>query len=102
MRLTNHQKDNSYTIDTYVMRGTITMSLSEYKDAVEYLKRTYTRAVKLCDTYTRDSLSPFSFYYGHIEKPIKPVCFGVCATQLLVTKYRLPNYKDQNYGIVII
>jgi len=106
MKLTNHNKNNSYTIpkESTIARGTITMTLAEYKDACSYLNRTYKRAYELCDTYMRDSLSLFSFFTGDTTYPKeKIVCFGVCATEHIATHYQLKNYKhDINYGIEVI
>lgn len=94
MKLTNHKKENSYTIDTFVMRGTITMTCTEYENAIMFLLREYQKAVKKCDTYTRDSLSGLKL----LAVP-RLSSLGVCATKLIVKKYGLTGYKDQNYGI---
>lgn len=106
MKLTNHKKDNAYTIPKSgtVVRGTITMTLNEYQDACAYLKRTQARASKVCDTYTRDALSVFSFFTGKTGYPTeKVICLGVCATQHIATHYQLKNYNpDINYGIRVI
>ena len=97
MKLINHKRDNSYDIDTYVMRGTIEMTSDEYDQVYAYLKETYNQAVKNCDTYVRDSLSSLKYFMG-----IGYISLGVCATKLIVNKYHLESYKDQNYGIKVL
>jgi len=96
MKLINHNQNNTYEIETYIMRGTIEMSPKEWENSYLYLSEQYKKAVKNTETYTRDSLSSL--------KKDKGLLFsvGVLATKLLAIKYKLKNYKDQNYGIKII
>ena len=98
MKLTNHRKDNSYDIDTYVMRGTIEMTPKEWTKSYLYLCGQWQKAIKNIDTYKRDSLSSI------ILKSDKGQLFsiGVFATSLFAKRYHLKVYKDQNYGIKII
>jgi len=96
MKLINHQKNNFYTIDSYVMRGTIKMTAKEWQIAYLWLWGQYKKAVKNIDTYKRDSLSSLNKEKGRL------FCLGVCATGLIANKHHLNNYKDQNYGIRII
>ena len=93
MKLTNHNKNNSYTIDTYVMRGTIEMTPQEWTRAYLWLWDQYQKAVKDIETYKRDSLSSLKRENGRLFS------IGVLATRLIAKKYGLQNYKDQNYGI---
>lgn len=99
MKLTNHNKNNTYDIDTYVMRGTISMTDGEFFTAIKYLQAEYQKAVKNLDTYKRDSLSKLSSIHIDMKQTL---CIGVEATRLLALKYHLKGYKDQNYGIEII
>ena len=96
MKLKNHNKNNTYEIDSYVMRGTIEMSPSEWQKSYLYLWEQYKKAIKSIDTYKRDSLSSLKKDTGLLFS------VGILATQLIVKKYKLKNYKDQNYGIQII
>ena len=96
MKLTNHNDNNSYDIDTYVMRGTITMTPKEWNDAYLYLWNCYQRGITNVETYQRDSLSSLKKDKGLLFS------IGVLATSLLVKKYHLKGYKDQNYGIKLI
>ena len=97
MKLTNHRKDNSYTIDTYVMHGTIEMSRPEYQKVYLYLWGQYQKAIKDIETYKRDGLSSLGCTR---EKNL--FSFGVVATKLIVKRFGLTGYKDQNYGIKIV
>ena len=101
MKLTNHNDNNTYTIDTYVMRGTIEMTKQEFKEAKIFLLNQYNKAVLEVDTYTRDSLSNLvNTGKIHREQP-EYSSWGVCATKLIAEKYSLKNYKSQNHGIKI-
>ena len=98
MKLINHNKNNSYDINTYVMRGTIEMTRKEFCKVFKYLTNEYHNAELNCITQTRDGLS-------HAVDGFKSTGnlfnLGVCATGLIVSKYGLKNYKQQNYGILI-
>lgn len=96
MKLINHKRDNSYDIDTYVMRGTIEMTPQEWTKAYLWLWGQYQKAIKDIDTYKRDSLSSLKRDKGLLFS------IGVLATSLLAKKYHLKGYKDQNYGIKLI
>ena len=96
MKLQNHNKNNTYDIDTYVMRGTITMTPTEWQKAYLWLLDKKQKATKNIETYTRDSLASLEKDKGLLFS------IGVFATQRLAQKYKLKNYKDQNYGIKII
>lgn len=98
MKLINHNKNNTYDIDTYVMHGTIKMTLKEWEKVYKLLERKYNNAVKYCKTATRDGLC------GCMDKIYanNPFSIGVTATSLLAKKFHLKGYKDQNYGIQII
>jgi len=98
MKLTNHFESGIYDINTYVMRGTIHMTTSEFNKAIKFLKKRYLKAKQNCDTYVRDSL--YSVYSKEINTN-RPFSVGVCATQLLAKEYKLNSYKNQNYGIRI-
>jgi len=95
MKLTNTSR--IYDINTFVMRGTISMTQEEWGKAYIFLKKRYSKAKKNCETYTRDSL------YNIIKEEPKDKVFniGIYATRLIVEKYGLKNYKDVNYGIRI-
>jgi len=93
MKLKNYNGDSFYTIDTYVMRGTIQMTHNEYDKVYDYLSKEKTKAIKNVDTYKRDSL------YSLKKETKRMFSVGVCATKLIVDKYGLKNYKDVNYGI---
>lgn len=97
MKLINHNKNNSYDIDTYVMRGTIEMTHKEYVKAYLWLWGQYQKAIKNVETYKRDGLSSL-----HDIENETLFCLGVTATSLLAKKYHLKGYKDQNYGIKIV
>lgn len=96
MKLNNHSGNNVYDINTYVMRGTITMTPGELEEVVSYLKKEYKRAKQRANTYIRDSLYKF-------ENRIigKSFSLGVTASRLIANKYKLEKYKNQNYGIRI-
>lgn len=93
MKLTNH---HTYDIDTYVMHGTIEMTMEEYYKAFIFLRNKYHKAVKNLETYTRDSLAGLDY-----ERNKKLFSLGVTATSLIATRYHLKGYKNQNYGIQI-
>jgi len=97
MKLRNRQKDNFFEVDDAIMRGTIEMSRKEWKTAFDYLLKEYKKAIKNCDTYKRDSMIGLELrnYTDDV------FCVGICATKLLVDKYKLKNYKDVNYAIII-
>lgn len=99
MKIINHQKGNFSYCGESVMYGTIIMSQKEFCDVVGYLKQQYRYAKKHIKTYVRDSLYHTITYT--LTKKENPVCLGVCATELLFKKYKLPRYKKQNYQIVI-
>ena len=100
MKLINHNKNNHYDIDTFVMSGTITMSQKEYKKVYEFLMATRDKAILKIDTYTRDSLENIKHFQNKTVGDL--FSFGVVATKLIAEKYGLKNYKKQNYGIKII
>lgn len=96
MKLTNHQKNNFYDVDTSVMRGTISMTPNEYKKVYAYLCDQYQKAVKSIDTYKRDNLSSLK------KETNKLFCLGVVATALIAKKWKLKRYNNGiNYGIKI-
>lgn len=95
MKITNHNPNNTYDIDTYVMRGTIEMTPQEWREAYSFLQKKYKQAAQKTDTYPRDSLASIRKNSGLLFS------VGVPATQLLFKKYKLKNYKNQNYGIKI-
>lgn len=96
MKLINHKQNNSYNINTYIMRGTIEMTPKEWLKAYMYLWGQWQKAIKDIDTYKRDGLSSLD------TKKEQLFSIGVSATSLLVKKYHLKGYKNQNYGIKII
>jgi hypothetical protein len=102
MKLINHNKNNHYDLDTYVMGGTITMTDKEYETSLRFLQNEYKKAVKTIDTYKRDSLSGLVNRMPQTYKGYKLVDLGVTATQLLIKKHNLKGYKPQNYGIKVI
>ena len=95
MKLKNRQKDNFFEVDDAIMRGTIEMTAKEWQKSYLWLWGQYQKAVKDIETYKRDSLSSLKKEQGRI------FCIGVEATRLLVKKYKLKNYKDVNYAIII-
>ena len=97
MRITNHNVKNSYDVNTYVMRGTITMTRKEYQKAFKWLQSEYSKAIENCETYKRDSLCSL-----HDVKGDGVVSLGVYASQMIAKKYGLKGYKNHNYGIKII
>ncbi len=102
MKIINHPKDKYILLDGTVMRGTIIMTQKEWKKAIDYLQRTKDRAVRMHDTYTRDNLVHlFSHEFFLSAYPPHTTCLGVCATKLIVAKFYLPRYKEQNYQVVI-
>ena len=104
MNITNHKKDNSYTCigDSSIMRGTITMTAKEYAKAIMYLQNEYSKAQKDCNTAIRDGLlRAMATHRDSYMQYMKVFSLGVTATQLLFKKYKLPNYKEQNYAIKI-
>lgn len=96
MKVINHQKNNFYDLDTYIMRGTIEMTPKEWTKAYLWLWGQYQKAIKDIATYERDSLSSLKREQGKIFS------IGVCATKLLFKRFKLKNYKDQNYAIKIV
>jgi hypothetical protein len=100
MTLTNHKNDYSYDINTYVMRGTITMTPKEWTEAYKWLKQIYFTAIKQIDTYKRDSLS--HLFTGNFDNSQKLFSIGVEATRLIANKYKLDRYRAINYGIHIL
>jgi HPt (histidine-containing phosphotransfer) domain-containing protein len=100
MDIVNHNKNNHYDINTYVMSGTITMTLKEYKRVYAFLMDKREKAIENNKTYARDSLENVK-HHQHKEKG-NLFSLGVYATQLLCKKYKLNNYKNQNYGIKIV
>ncbi len=110
MKAINHHKDN-YTYDSSndgsVMNGTIYMTAKEWETAKAMLRKAYTRAKRLNDTYTRDALSHTLTYTITHLPDVKPYdtrrsfCIGVTATELLFQHFKLPHYKKQNYQIII-
>lgn len=93
------------------MYGTIFMTPKEYQKVLTFLKARYIKAKEKGETYIRDSLSHyFSGTYGDKDTTPKKdcilsthnsICLGVCATELIFKKYKLPRYKRQNYQIIV-
>lgn len=79
MKLVNHNKNNSYNIDTYVMRGTITISKKEVEKCTPFFERVHLKCTKN-GKYTN---------------------YGVTNTKRIVDILGLKNYKDVNYGVVV-
>ena len=105
MKVINHNKGNYTYIHDCVCYGTIEMSLKEFIKAYDYLYTRYKKAKTYTETYTRDSL--YNLFNTHkireaiVNKSLDNICLGVCATEILFKKYKLPRYKKQNYLIVI-
>lgn len=100
MKLINHRKEYAYTINTYVMDGTIQMTSKEFQSVMEFLQKKLNQAIKNCDTYVRDSLMSKSWI---VEPTVKSFfSLGVVATKLIANEYNLKNHRKQNYGIQII
>lgn len=95
MQLKNRQKNNFFYVDDAVMRGTIEMTSQEWQKCYLWLWGQYQKAIKDIETYKRDSLASLKKDKGRI------FCIGVLATQLIVKKYKLKNYRDVNYAIII-
>jgi len=100
MKLTNHNKNNHYTIDTFSIWGTIEINQKEYKKVYEFLMAKRDKAIIDVETYMRDSLENIKYFQNKTAGDL--FSFGVLATQLVAKKYGLKNYKKQNYGIKII
>lgn len=97
MKLQNRQQNNFFEVDDAIMRGTITMTEKELSKVFNYL----TKILKTTkDTYIKDSLSLLQ-NKKYTAKNINMFCLGVTATKLIVEKYKLQNYKDINYAIII-
>jgi ligand-binding SRPBCC domain-containing protein len=98
MKLKNRQNNNYFEFDDCIMRGEIEMTPDEWKEAYAFLDNEYRKALKDYVTYTKDSL-----YSGFVARNLEgtELSIGVTATKLLVDKYKLKNYKDGNYLIVI-
>jgi hypothetical protein len=97
MNIKNHKKDNGYNLkDGSYMRGTITMTSKEWQKAYLWLWGQYQKAIKDIDTYKRDSLASLKKDSGQVFS------IGITATSLLAKRYKLSNYKNQNYAIKII
>lgn len=101
MKLTNHPNSNIYDINTYVMRGTITINQEEFEKISEFLIKIEKEAIKDCNTYVRDGLSGIKKRLKN-RKGKRKFCLGITATRLIAGQYNLKNYKDVNYGIRII
>jgi len=95
MKLTNHNNNNAYEVDDAIMRGTIEMTAKEWTKTYLWLWEQYQKAITDIDTYKRDNLSSLKNETGRI------FCLGITATKLIAKKYKLNNYKDQNYAIKI-
>lgn len=102
MKLINHRQGYNYEYkdgEQCFIRGTITMTRKESEAVTCMLTNEYQKALKSCDTYTRDALG------GKItsirDKDATLLCLGVCATKLIVDRYNLKNYKDVNYCLKI-
>ena len=94
MRVVNHREDNSYTISTSVMRGTIYMTREEFNEA-------YDRIKEINDNNGHDwSMSNMSLWKP-LEDYVSILCIGVSNTQTLFDIYGLKWYKAQNYWIII-
>ena len=100
MKLTNHSDSNIYDINTYIMRGTISMTQEELLEVYPFLLRELKKAIKNVDTATRDGLWNIKDRFNH-RRGKRKFCLGITATRLIVKKYNLKNYKDVNYGIKI-
>ena len=98
MKLINKTKSNYYTIDTYVMRGTVIMTKEESQDVYDYLQNAYKIAKENCVGYTRDCLYMIKDF--DFTKKKSHFSLGIHATQLVVDRFNLKGYKDQNYGFV--
>lgn len=102
MKLINHKNGNYYECAGGIMRGTISMTIDEYKQSMRFLASERKRAIKKCDTAIRDGLAfvkGFAYVYSH---PSEPISLGVTATKLITKHFGLKNYKDQNYAIKVI
>jgi hypothetical protein len=101
MKLINHNKNNSYDIDTYVMHGTIEMTQVEFAQTHRFLELMYQKAKKNCDTAIRDGLNTgLRLMTRSLHR--NPIDIGTTATALIAKAQGLKNYKQQNYGIKII
>jgi hypothetical protein len=112
MKIQNHNAGNYFFTsqgDSSVMYGTITMTQAEYNDAIKYLQGVYKRTK---NTYIRDSLAhvfnwtlkkrgDYHMEFFRQNSSGESVSLGVCATELLFKRYKLPRYKRQNYRIVV-
>ena len=96
MKLLNHNANNTYDINTFTMRGTITMTPAEWQKSYLWLWGQYQKAIKNVETYKQDSLASLKKDKGLLFS------IGVLATQLLAKKHKLKNYKNQNYGVKIV
>ena len=95
MQLKNRQKNNFFEVGSYIMRGSIEMTGKEWQKCYLWLQIQHEKAVKDTKTYQRDSLASLPKKNGEVFN------IGICATQLLINKYKLKNYRDVNYAIII-
>lgn len=98
MKLTNHNKNNRYDVDTFVMGGTITMTQAEWKKARNYVLMRYELAKKSFNTYIRDSINTDRL----LTLNSGVFSIGVVATGLIAHKFNLKGLRKQNYAIKII
>lgn len=82
-----------------ITRGTISMSQKEFEDVKTFLKKQKQKAIKECLTYERDSLK--NGIDGITEISKKKFSITIYATVMIVIKYKLNNYKNHNYLIII-
>jgi hypothetical protein len=102
MKLVNHNKDNFYYDDSScVMNGTIELNKVELEKVREYLGLRQKVAEMECDTYTRDNL-PIAIESYDRWNGKSLLSLGVEGTKAIVKLFDLPNYKRQNYGIVLV
>jgi len=105
MILKNFQNKNYFNLhDGTSIRGSITMSNYQYSNVKNMIGREKEKATLRCNTYIRDSLSNINNRLdkkvgGSISTDMYSV--GVVATTLIVDRYSIKGYKNQNYILVV-
>lgn len=108
MKVTNHKRNNYHFCgsDSSVMRGSIQMSIEEWKAVKAWLKVRYQHAIDNSESYQMERLINTINYNVPIgDRAIKQnelFCLGAEATRLMFQAFGLPRYKRQNYSIKVI
>lgn len=96
MKLRNHYKNYTYFNDT-VIKGTITMTSSEWKTALKYLNHH-----KVTSYYFDKTIFKQDIERKEQTKNGYLINIRVSATEILVRKYSLKHYQRHNYQILVL